>query len=443
MNHRTSRRSTSSTRSTRRSSTSTRATSTARKGYGKGRPRHAQPVPPAPDTLELGKFQLDTANKGNGITLLRTLPDNAVKTAFFDPQYPGGVKDWTKERTRKTSVQKRRAELHQMSEDTIARFFCQLSRVLAPSGHVFLWVDNYHARNGITHWLENTDFVVVDKIVWAKGMATVEGGVVSGGGKMGNGARARRSSEELFVLQKVPTRAKDCWKRKNIRDVWMEKVDAKSHVHAKPMELQKALIEATTEHGDLVLDPCSGSFSVMDAAHAMGRRFIGCDLDGAKRRPIAVEAQKLAKPARAAKKGAAKTRRAKAKAVETVEVVAAKPARSTVARVKPAAKPKRASVRKSVRKASRASTATPAVRAKGAAPAKPMATRKPARKAVCKQPRARKVPRNLLAGGAFVLVAMPANVLNMLAANEALWALPGTKRGRHPRAQARVLAGGA
>ena len=435
MNHRTARRSTSSTRSTRRSSTSTRATSTARKGYGKGRARYVQPVPPAPDTLELGKFALDTANKGNGITLLRTLPDNAVKTAFFDPQYPSGV-DWKKERSRKSSVQKRRAELNQMSEDTIARFFRQLSRVIAPSGHVFLWVDNYHARNGITHWVANTDFVVVDKIVWAKGMATAEGGVVRGSGKMGLGDRARRSSEELFVLQKVPTRAKDCWKRKNIRDVWMEKVNAKSHVHAKPMELQKALIEATTEPGDLVLDPCAGSFSVMDAALETGRRFIGCDLDGAKRRPIAVEAQKRAKPARAAKKGVATTRRAKAKSVETVEVVVAKPARSTVARVKPAAKPKRASVRK----VSRASTATPAVRTKRAAPAKPTATRKPARKAVRKPPRARKVPRDPLAGGSFVLVAMPANVLNMLAANEALWALPGTKRGRHPRAQARVLA---
>lgn len=425
----TTRRSTSSTRATRRSSASTRATSTARKGYGKGRPRHAQPVPPSPDSLELGKFQLDTANKGNGITLLRTLPDNAVKTAFFDPQYPGGVKNWDKMRESTSVIHKRRAELHQMSEATIAKFFRELSRVVAPSGHVFLWVDNFHARNGIGHWLEGTEFENVDMITWHKN-------------RLGLGWRSRSSAEFLIVLQKRPKRVKGCWTRRDIPSVWAENVNAKSHTHAKPMELQKALIEATTQPGDLVLDPCAGSFSVMDAALETGRRFIGCDLDGAKRRPIAVAKEKPAKARRAAKKGVAATRRAKAKpkAVETVEVVAAKPARSTVARVKPAAKPKRASVRKSVRKVSRASTATPAVRAKRAAPAKPTATRKPARKAVRKQPRAHKVPRELLAGGAFVLVAMPANVLNMLAANEALWSLPGTKRGRHPRAQARVLA---
>ena len=430
MIHRTTRRSTSSTRATRRSSSSTRATSTDRKGYGKGRPRHAQPVPPAPDTLELGKFQLDTANKGNGITLLRTLPDNAVKTAFFDPQYPGGVKNWTTLRESKSVIHKRRAELHQMSEATIARFFRELSRVVAPSGHVFLWVDNFHVRNGIGHWLEGTEFEAVDMITWHKN-------------KMGLGHRSRSSAEFVIVLQKKPKRVKGCWSRRDIRSVWEEKVNAKSHTHAKPMELQKALIDATTQPGDLVLDPCAGSFSVMDAALETGRRFIGCDLDGAKRRPTAVVAQKPAKPAHAAKKGVATTRRAKAKAVEAVEVVAAKPARSTVGRVKPAAKPKRATVRKPVRKVSRASTATPAVRAKRAAQAKPTATRKPVRKAVRKQPRARKLPRDLLAGGAFVLVAMPANVLNMLAANEALWALPGTKRGRHPRAKARLPGGAA
>ncbi len=428
MNHRATRRSTSSIRATRRSSASTRATSTARKGYGKGRPRHAQSVPPAPDTLELGKFQLDTANKGNGITLLRTLPDNTVKTGFFDPQYPSGVKDWKALRKSKSVIHKRRAELHQMSEATIARFFRELSRVVAPSGHVFLWVDNFHVRNGIGHWLEGTEFEAVDMITWHKN-------------KMGLGHRSRSSAEFVIVLQKKPKRVKGCWSRRDIRSVWEEKVNAKSHTHAKPMELQKALIDATTQPGDLVLDPCAGSFSVMDAALETGRRFIGCDLDGAKRRPAAVAEQKPAKPARAAKKGVARMRRAKAKAVETVEVVAAKPACSTAARVKPAAKPKRATVRKPVRKVSRASAATPAVRAKRAAPAKPTVTRKPARKAVRKQLRARKVPRDLLAGGAFVLVAMPANVLNMLAANEALWALPGTKRGRHPRVQARVLAG--
>jgi DNA methylase len=35
---------------------------------------------------------------------------------------------------------------------------------------------------------------------------------------------------------------------------------------------------ATTEARDLVIDPAAGSFTVLRAAHQLGREFIGCDL---------------------------------------------------------------------------------------------------------------------------------------------------------------------
>jgi hypothetical protein len=38
------------------------------------------------------------------------------------------------------------------------------------------------------------------------------------------------------------------------------------------------LIGAVTLPGDLVVDPAAGSFTVMHAAHALGREFIGCDI---------------------------------------------------------------------------------------------------------------------------------------------------------------------
>lgn len=33
-----------------------------------------------------------------------------------------------------------------------------------------------------------------------------------------------------------------------------------------------------TESGDLVVDPAAGSFIVMQAARALGRNFVGCDI---------------------------------------------------------------------------------------------------------------------------------------------------------------------
>jgi DNA modification methylase len=52
----------------------------------------------------------------------------------------------------------------------------------------------------------------------------------------------------------------------------------KKHPHQKPFFLIRTLIEATTQEGDLVVDPCAGSFIVLDACQSTGRKFLGCDL---------------------------------------------------------------------------------------------------------------------------------------------------------------------
>ena len=111
---------------------------------------------------------------------------------------------------------------------------------------------------------------MVDLITWDKG-------------RIGMGYRTRRRSEYLVVAQKLPKRAKGCWTRHDIPDVWLEKDRSKAkkdHPHEKPQQLLRALIEATTEPDDLVLDPAAGSFAVKAIATELGRSFVGCDLAG-------------------------------------------------------------------------------------------------------------------------------------------------------------------
>ena len=52
----------------------------------------------------------------------------------------------------------------------------------------------------------------------------------------------------------------------------------RKHPHQKPYNLIKALIEATTEPGDLIVDPCAGSFVVLEVCQELEREFLGCDL---------------------------------------------------------------------------------------------------------------------------------------------------------------------
>ena len=203
-------------------------------------------------------------NKADGLSLMETLPDDSIKTAFFDPQYRV-VLDKLSFGNEGENRAKARCNLTQMNEPTIKKFIQEIDRVLLPSGHLFLWVDKFHLCQGVLQWVQDTNLNLVDMVVWDKG-------------KIGMGFRTRRKSEYLIVFQKSPIRVKGKWTIHNIPDVWEEKTP-KVHPHSKPLELQKALIEATTQKGDWVLDPASGGYSVLTACRELNRNFIGCDIE--------------------------------------------------------------------------------------------------------------------------------------------------------------------
>ncbi|MCV5180618.1 site-specific DNA-methyltransferase, partial [Escherichia coli] len=53
------------------------------------------------------------------------------------------------------------------------------------------------------------------------------------------------------------------------------------HPTQKPVSLMKALIELTTQEGQLVIDPFSGSGSTLVAAKELGRNYIGFEFNPA------------------------------------------------------------------------------------------------------------------------------------------------------------------
>ena len=199
----------------------------------------------------------------DGVGLLKQIPDKSLKVAFFDPQYRG-ILDKLSYGNEGKSRGKDRSDLPQMSEDIIKSFLKEIERVLLPSGYLFLWVDKFHLVEGVNPWISDLNMEIVDLITWNKM-------------KIGMGYRTRRKSEYLLVIQKLPKKAKSTWTLHNIPDVWDEKV-VKTHTHSKPIELQKQLILATTNEGDLVCDPASGGFSVFEACKLTNRKFIGGDL---------------------------------------------------------------------------------------------------------------------------------------------------------------------
>ena len=220
----------------------------------------------APNIKLAGGLRFNKRLKMDGLEFLSKLPKEKIPVAFFDPQYRGVLDklDYGNEGEKRG---KARSSLPQMDEKLIGRFVKAIDTVLIPSGHLFLWMDKFHLCTGFQNWLKGTSLDVVDMLTWNKG-------------RMGMGYRTRRMCEYVIVLQKLPRRAKGVWKLHNIPDVYTEEVQRKGYIHRKPVKLQGQLIETVSNEGDIVIDPASGSFSVMESCKLHGRNFLGCDING-------------------------------------------------------------------------------------------------------------------------------------------------------------------
>src|SRR5215472_4911413 len=221
-------------------------------------------------------FRWNSAQPGDALVLLQSLPDCCTPLVFFDPQHRDNL-DKLKYGN-EGGRQHERCKLPQMSREYIEACCCEFPRVLMPSGYLMQWMNAFQLGSG-AHLRLAGALQVVDIIAWDNL-------------RISNGYRARRRGDYLVALQKPPIKARATWRTSpTIPDRWPEKVDRKLHPHIKPIGLISALIEAITVPGDLVVDPAAGSFVVMRAAHQLGREFIGCDI--AYQAPDAVEINKF------------------------------------------------------------------------------------------------------------------------------------------------------
>ena len=207
-------------------------------------------------------FRRNSAQRGDALVLLRSLPDCCTPLVFFDPQHRDTLDRlaYGNEGAR----QKGRALLPAMTSNYVDACCREAARVLRPSGYVLQWVDTFRLCEA--YHLRIADVLkCVDLIAWDNK-------------RIGNGYRSRRRGDYLLVLQKPPLAAKSTWCDHSIPNRWPEKVDRTLHPHIKPIGLIRKLIGAVTRPGDLVVDPAAGSFVIMHAAHQLGRDFVGCDL---------------------------------------------------------------------------------------------------------------------------------------------------------------------
>jgi site-specific DNA-methyltransferase (adenine-specific) len=176
----------------------------------------------------------NTAQRGDALALLRSLPNNCSPLVFFDPQHRGVL-----DRLRfgnEGARQRGRARLSAMTEVYIDSVVIEAARVLKPSGYLMYWLDTFRLVEGRHLRIPRELLWPVDLIAWDSL-------------RPGMGKRSRRRGDYLLILQKLPIRAGSTWRDHSIPNRWAEKVNRSVHPHIKPIGLIARLIGAVTQPG--------------------------------------------------------------------------------------------------------------------------------------------------------------------------------------------------
>lgn len=231
--------------------------------------------------------------QANCLDILAKLPENSVDMIFADPPYNLSNGGFTVHAGRMVSVNKGdwdKSKGFKDDYDFHYKWMEACRRVLKPHGT--LWVSGtYHSIYQCGHALQSLGYHILNDVAWFKPNASPN-----------LSCRYFTASHETLIWARKDKKAKhifnyDLMKNGNwledqlkkpglqMRSVWamgtpkpVEKKFGK-HPTQKPEDLLKRIVLASTNKGDLILDPFTGSSTTGVAAYLLGRQFIGIDTE--------------------------------------------------------------------------------------------------------------------------------------------------------------------
>lgn len=234
-----------------------------------------------------------TLYNANSIDFLKSLPENSVDMIFADPPYllsnggftvhAGKMVSVNKGEWDKSNGLKKDFEFH-------LEWIQAAKRVLKPQGT--LWISGtYHSIYQCGFALQVAGFHVLNDIAWFKPNASpnLSCRFFTASHETLVWARKDKKAKHIFNydLMKNGVWPEDALKKPGLqmRSVWsmgtpkpQEKTFGK-HPTQKPFDLLKRIVLASTNKGDVIVDPFTGSSTTGLAAHFYGRKFIGIDLE--------------------------------------------------------------------------------------------------------------------------------------------------------------------
>ncbi|HEY0010761.1 MAG TPA: DNA methyltransferase [Candidatus Paceibacterota bacterium] len=230
---------------------------------------------------------------GDSIDLLNQLPEESIDMIFADPPYNLSNGGFSVQAGRRVSVNKGDWDKSKGLQDDYEfhyRWMEAARRVLKPHGT--LWVSGtYHSIYQCGYALQSLDFHILNDISWFKPNASpnLSGRYFTASHETLIWARKEKKAKHIFnyKLMKEGHWPEDALKKPGLqmRSVWSmgtpkpsEKKHGK-HPTQKPLDLLQRVVLASTNKGDIVLDPFTGSSTTGLAAALHERKFIGIDLE--------------------------------------------------------------------------------------------------------------------------------------------------------------------
>jgi site-specific DNA-methyltransferase (adenine-specific) len=231
--------------------------------------------------------------KSDCLEILKNIPENSIDMIFADPPYFLSSGSFTCQNGQMVSVKKGNWDLSNGMEKNFEfqlEWIKACRRVLKPNGSI--WISGtYHSIYQCGFALEINKFHILNDIAWFKPNASpnLSCRFFTASHETLIWARKEKKAKHTFNYEQMKNGdwPEDFIKKPNnqMRSVWsintpkpIEKTFGK-HPTQKPIDLLRRIVLASTNRGDLVLDPFTGSSTTGLASFLYGRNFIGIDTE--------------------------------------------------------------------------------------------------------------------------------------------------------------------
>lgn len=228
---------------------------------------------------------------GDCMELLPKIPEKSIDMIFADPPYNLSNGGFTCHAGKRVSVNKGSWDESQGIDNDFSFHYNWLNlckRILKENGTI--WISGtYHSIYACGFALQKLGYHILNDIAWFKPNAppNLSGRYFSASHETLLWARKNKNAKHKFnyEVMKKGNFPEDKLKNpgKQMRSVWSISTPKPSekrfgkHPTQKPLNLLRRVVMASSNEGDIVLDPFTGSSTTGIASYLLGRCFIGID----------------------------------------------------------------------------------------------------------------------------------------------------------------------